>query len=122
MSQVRWYASFTTYRGGTFLIRPFARTDCHLTILSVPKFGAILFGIAPTWPISGTIARDGCRLGPFSGRELRDLAVCGLLLPTDTVWKAGIEKGVAAALVKHLFPSDHTNALPETTRKSLEGD
>jgi hypothetical protein len=38
------------------------------------------------------------------------------------VWKAGIEKGVVAALVKRLFPSDHTKALPETTRKSLEGD
>jgi hypothetical protein len=49
-------------------------------------------------------ARDAYRLGPFSGRELLDLAICGLVGRTDTVWKAGVEKGVLAEKVKNLFP------------------
>jgi len=59
-------------------------------------------------------ARDECRLGPFSGRELRELAVCGLLLPTDTVWKLGVKKGVTAAHVKNLFPPVQANRVPGT--------
>jgi len=49
-------------------------------------------------------ARDECRLGPFSWRERRELAVRGLLLPTDTVWKLVVKKGVTAAHLKNLFP------------------
>jgi GYF domain 2 len=49
-------------------------------------------------------ARGEDKLGPFSARQLRDLADAGRILPTDTVWKAGIEKGVSAARVKNLFP------------------
>jgi hypothetical protein len=47
---------------------------------------------------------DEFKLGPFSGRELRDLATCGLIHKDDTIWKEGIEHGVLATKVKNLFP------------------
>jgi hypothetical protein len=49
-------------------------------------------------------ARGGNKLGPFSARLFKDLADAGRILPTDTVWKEGIEKGVSAARVKNLLP------------------
>jgi hypothetical protein len=57
-------------------------------------------------------AKDGDRLGPFSGKELSELAVCGLLQPTDTVWRAGIDKGVSAKKVKNLFLSSQRITIP----------
>jgi hypothetical protein len=41
--------------------------------------------------------------GPVSDKELFDLAVCGLVLPSDTVWRDAIEAGVLAGKVKNLF-------------------
>ncbi len=49
-------------------------------------------------------ASDSEKVGPFSGAQLKELGALGKLQPTDTVWKAGIEKGVLAETVKHLFP------------------
>ena len=49
-------------------------------------------------------ARDDERNGPFSSRQLRDLADAGSILATDTIWKTGVEQGVLATKVKHLFP------------------
>ncbi len=49
-------------------------------------------------------ARDDKRNGPYSSRQLRDLADAGSILTTDTVWKTGVELGVLASKVKHLFP------------------
>ena len=46
---------------------------------------------------------DGTRLGPFSSRQLKDLADLGTIERTDTVWKQGVEQGVPAARVKNLF-------------------
>jgi hypothetical protein len=43
------------------------------------------------------------RRGPFSAAHLRELAATGQIRPQDTVWKEGIEPGVLAAKVKHLF-------------------
>ncbi|HEV3437692.1 MAG TPA: DUF4339 domain-containing protein [Gemmata sp.] len=43
-------------------------------------------------------------LGPFSGKQLFDLAAAGQIIPTDTVWKDGVEGGVQASKVQHLFP------------------
>jgi hypothetical protein len=43
-------------------------------------------------------------LGPFSGRQLVDLAAAGGILPDDIVWKEGVERGVPASQVQHLFP------------------
>lgn len=45
------------------------------------------------------------KLGPYSQQQLKQLAACGILLPTDTVWKEGIETGVEAHRVKNLFLS-----------------
>jgi hypothetical protein len=50
-------------------------------------------------------ARDTKRFGPFSAGQLRELVALGRLQPTDTVWKGGIEKGVVATKVQHLFPA-----------------
>ena len=55
---------------------------------------------------------DDIRLGPFSSRELRDLATAGKIRPTDNVWKAGVEKSVVAEKVKNLFPSPPDGAVP----------
>jgi hypothetical protein len=42
--------------------------------------------------------------GPVSGPELSGLAAGGTLLPTDTVWRDGVEDGVLADQVPDLFP------------------
>jgi len=51
-------------------------------------------------------------LGPFSGKQLVDLATAGTILPDDIVWKEGVEGGVAASNVQHLFA---VTALPTVT-------
>jgi hypothetical protein len=48
-------------------------------------------------------ARGEGKKGPYSGQQLKDLAGTGDVLPTDTVWKDGVEKGALASRVKHLF-------------------
>jgi hypothetical protein len=57
-------------------------------------------------------AWDDHRFGPFSAAQLKELAALGRLQPTDTVWKAGVEKGVPADKVKHLFPTRVAEAHP----------
>jgi len=47
--------------------------------------------------------RDGEKLGPFSAQQLKGFATIGRLRPQDTVWKEGVEKGVLASRVRHLF-------------------
>jgi hypothetical protein len=49
-------------------------------------------------------AHEGDKKGPFTSQELRSLADAGEIVPTDTVWKEGVEQGVAANRVKNLFP------------------
>ena len=61
-------------------------------------------------------AHDDKRLGPFSSLQLRDLADAGDILTTDTVWKTGVEQGVRAMRVRHLFP------LPEARPLEVAGD
>ena len=51
-------------------------------------------------------------LGPFSGRILAGLAAAGKVLPTDIVWREGVERGVPAAEVKHLFPAAAADSAP----------
>jgi hypothetical protein len=48
-------------------------------------------------------ARNNQSRGPFSATELQALAASGQIRAADTVWKEGMEKGVLAAKVKHLF-------------------
>ncbi len=42
-------------------------------------------------------------LGPFSGKQLVALAAAGDIMPEDIVWKDGVEAGVSAHKVQHLF-------------------
>ena len=49
-------------------------------------------------------AHDENRIGPFSSRQLKELASTGAILVCDTIWKEGIVKGVVASRVKNLFP------------------
>lgn len=65
-------------------------------------------------------AHDGARLGPFSGRQLHDLASAGEILKTDTIWKEGVERGALAARVKNLFhESPEAAAVGVGTPKAL---
>jgi hypothetical protein len=59
-------------------------------------------------------AHDDKKIGPFSGRQLRDLADSREILPTDTVWKEGIDQGVFATKVRYLFSSTQTETPPES--------
>lgn len=67
-------------------------------------------------------------LGPYSANHLAGLAAGGTILPTDTVWKGGIERGIPASSVKHLFPiasavldtPAETAAVPATTPLTSE--
>jgi len=43
------------------------------------------------------------KLGPFTSSEMRALAASGRLQPQDTVWKEGVDAGVAASRIKNLF-------------------
>jgi GYF domain 2 len=57
-------------------------------------------------------ANDQEKLGPFSSAQLKELATLGQLVPTHTVWKEGIEKGVLAAKVKNLFSAGQGESPP----------
>ena len=71
-------------------------------------------------------ARDEhAKLGPFSGERLKELAASGVLLPTDTVWKAGVDDGVQARLVKNLFAPEAARELlpaPVVPKLDAKGD
>ena len=41
--------------------------------------------------------------GPVTDRELYNLAANGGIIPSDTIWRDGIEMGVPASSVKNLF-------------------
>jgi hypothetical protein len=62
-------------------------------------------------------ANDQEKLGPFSSAQLKELAVIGQLVPTGTVWKEGIEKGVLAAKVKNLFQATQGESPPPAAAK-----
>ncbi len=47
---------------------------------------------------------DGRRHGPVTGVDLKELAAAGKLLPTDLIWKEGMDKWVPARGLKGLFP------------------
>jgi hypothetical protein len=57
-------------------------------------------------------AHGGTKTGPCSGAQLQELAAAGLILPTDTVWKGGVARGVPARKVKHLFRPAHADPPP----------
>jgi len=57
--------------------------------------------------------------GPFCDDELASLAAAGTILPTDTVWKEGVEQGVLAHRVRHLFPSEISSQASPVTEGML---
>src|ERR1700694_5280140 len=64
-------------------------------------------------------ANDEVKLGPLSSAQLKELAGNGQLLPSHTVWKEGIVKGVLAARVKNLFPVTLRETPPAPEAPSL---
>jgi hypothetical protein len=67
-------------------------------------------------------AHGGGMIGPYSGRQLRELAASGGIVPTDTVWKEGVEKGALASKVKNLFPLAAAAAPIEASPPSPRGE
>jgi hypothetical protein len=62
-------------------------------------------------------SRGDLRVGPLSAAQMRELAVAGLLLPTDMVERSGKKKAVPAREVKGLFPE--MTAVATSPRKVL---
>jgi hypothetical protein len=50
------------------------------------------------------------KFGPFTSIEMKQLADIGRLQPDDTVWKEGVETGVAASRIKNLFKLESAEA------------
>ncbi len=48
-------------------------------------------------------AHDGDKIGPWTDRQLRNLADTGQIITTDTIWKNDILLGIVASKVKNLF-------------------
>jgi len=65
-------------------------------------------------------ASDQARFGPFTAAQLQELATQGRILPTDTVWRDGTERGVPAAKVKHLFAPLPADVVPAGIRLKPE--
>jgi hypothetical protein len=61
-------------------------------------------------------AREGRSFGPFSAAQLKESAATEELRPQDTVWKEGMERGVLAAKVRHLFPPIQAPPTPPSGR------
>jgi hypothetical protein len=60
-------------------------------------------------------SHDGDKAGPYSGRQLMELAATGAILPTDTIWKEGIEQGMPAQNVRNLFTPAQADTSPAST-------
>ena len=58
-------------------------------------------------------------LGPFSGTQLAQLATDGKVVPTDIVWREGVERGVQAHTVKNLFSPVAAVATPAVEAPTL---
>jgi len=57
-------------------------------------------------------AREGEKFGPFSATQLKELTATEQLRPQDTVWKEGMEQGVLAVKVRHLFSPIQAKGAP----------
>lgn len=57
-------------------------------------------------------AQGSRKTGPITPKQLRELAACGTLRPTDLVWTDGNDQGREARLVKGLFASVEAGASP----------
>ncbi len=61
--------------------------------------------------------RDGKKYGPYTTAQLKQFAGSGRLLPTDLVWKDGVEGGKPASAVKGLFPAKPPPSQPAAQPK-----
>ena len=57
-------------------------------------------------------ARQGQRSGPVLTEQFKELASSGQILPSDSVWKKGMEKWVPAGSLKGLFPNSALSDVP----------
>lgn len=55
------------------------------------------------------VNRDKQREGPFSDRQLKDMASSGALRPSDMIWKQGLSGWIPARHVKGLFRASATH-------------
>ncbi len=62
---------------------------------------------------------DNQRFGPFSEEQLMELAAHRRVLPADTIWKEGIEKGILAEKVRNLFRSPRVESSPAVTNEPV---
>ena len=65
--------------------------------------------------------QDEVKHGPFSGRQLQDLAAEGRIRRTDIIWKEGLAQGVLAERVKHLFPASQQSGPPASAPPAATG-
>lgn len=65
-------------------------------------------------------SHDESRLGPYSARQMRALASSGGILPTDTVYKEGVERGILASKVKNLFAAPAPDHLVVSAKAHTE--
>jgi hypothetical protein len=60
------------------------------------------------------IKKGKTKSGPYTSRELRELAASGKLLPTDRIWKKGFRRWRRAAKARGLFPGSGKLPKPPT--------
>jgi len=68
--------------------------------------------------------RNNTKFGPYSAAQLKGFAAQGELRPADTVWKGGVEAGVLATKVRHLFaiPQAQTGPAQPVSTAATEPD
>ena len=63
--------------------------------------------------------KDGLEVGPVDTSELKRLAACGQLSPTDTIWREGLEAWIPASKAKGLFPVGVPSRSPANTHQVI---
>lgn len=58
------------------------------------------------------VGRNGQKAGPYSTEQLKRMAAAGQLVPTDLLWKQGLETWVPLEKVKGLVPAGAGGTLP----------
>ncbi|HUT88777.1 MAG TPA: GYF domain-containing protein [Thermoguttaceae bacterium] len=59
---------------------------------------------------------QGNHFGPVSTGQLKELAACGKIQPSDSVWKDGTHKWVRASKIQGLFPSPRQDQVAESAK------
>lgn len=72
--------------------------------------------MATEWNLS----RDGETYGPYTSEELREMAVDGNIVPTDLVWKEGLDDWVEARKLKALWEGVAVSAPPSAVMTDVQ--